>query len=477
MAALAFVIALHVSIAPQVAASKVLYLAGDTTRDAWRAVDFIRSGHFSHEFGAAYESEYFALVFVPFLLIFGNTILCLQMAALFMALAAVVVLYMYVRRIYGLLAALCLGSLFATAPPLLAHLAVFVETSLPLLIGIVMILATSKDPRVKCGSMALAGLFTGFNVYFLFPFAVYLLSFPDELSIFRSPGAARERRCASLCYLAGAATILWKFARAVPFYGYFKFESWFQDFFWSNLNRWRHPGAILSDLWTQWTWCAGSLSTYSRVRDPACMSWLVFFWVIAALGCLTARGRSRRMLVAYGAGLLAIALMQSTRGLGVRHLLALLPFQWLFMAPVIARPGRNLGRVLLIMVVGLITVAQYRLADGAAAMGEISGSKETEDTEYIARLVENQKDIHVNVVADDSNAFFSLKYLAPTAAISYSERSGPEERHGFIYYSRDRTDPVGEPALRKKLLLSGNTAYDLAWLSSSGRRRQLSKSR
>ncbi|MDD5627992.1 MAG: hypothetical protein PHU21_02930, partial [Elusimicrobia bacterium] len=257
------------------AVGSTLYLGGDTTRDAARAIELLRTGRFDHGFGVPYQSDFFALIHAPFLVLFGNTILALQAASLFLGCATVLVLYAWLRRAFGLLPALCIGSLYATAPVLLSHFTVNSEMNIPLFLGTVMLLRTFPTPRARLAALAAAGLFTSCDAYFIFPFAAYLGAEKLRPGAERSPGGRRETICGIALFLCGASLLTWKYAALGRSCGHFGIWPWGGDLVRSNLERWHHPAALLADLWTQWTVSLDSHHCYGPWRGPASWSWVV----------------------------------------------------------------------------------------------------------------------------------------------------------------------------------------------------------
>lgn len=453
------VLGLYLQNAFQAAVSTSLYLGGDTTRDAARIVELLRTGHFSHQFGVPYESGYFSLAYIPFITIFGNTILALQAACLFMGSATVLVLYAWLRRMFGLLPALCVGSLYATSPLLHAHFAVNAEMNIPLMLGLVMLLRTCDAKSARTASIVLSGFFTSCDAYFLFPFTAYLCA--ESLSP-RSRRPTRRELLWSLGYfLLGFSVLGLRFIldrssdnRSAA--------DWYAVFSRLNAERWRHPMHLLQNFWAQWAAGLSSYRSYMPWRGPAPQSWVIWAWLLACAAAFKCAG-GRRWVIGLAAGLLGAALVQSVRGVGLRHMLVFLPLQWACLAALISSAGSQRMRIALAALCAIMIARQDAIC-ASSFRGEYAFSdKVLLDTDLASRLAAMKDDQDI-IVEGTSNAFFCLKYLAPGRPIDMKESTDPATRTGVIRLRRLSGAPSTKTTtLASRLAFNDGVAYAMVY--------------
>ncbi|MBI5239889.1 MAG: hypothetical protein HY926_05415 [Elusimicrobia bacterium] len=460
-AAAGLLLSLYLVLAFRVAAAETLYLGGDTTRDAARAVEFLRTGRFSYEFSSAYESGHFSLLYIPFIKLFGNTILALQAAALGVGCTTVLVLYAWLRRTFGLLPALCVGSLYTTAPSLLSHLTVNAEMNIPLLLGTIMLLRTWQSRAVRRLSLAAAGVFACSAAYIIFPFAAYLWCAG------RSPGKTqgldrRETLLGTGLFLGGLSLLAWKFLVIGASYGHFGAAHWGGEFLRTNLQQWRHPAALLSSLWTQWSAALALHHRWGPWPGPVSWSWVVLAWSAAFIASLAA-AESRRWAVGLGLGLLAAGLVQSPGSLGQRHMIAFLPLQWAFLASVLAQATRPALRRALVALVALIIVKQAMLSAAVSEARRPWADKVRQDTELAARLAGMRDGVEVRIAGGSDNSFFCLKYLSPGRGYSFTKGEGPSQSSGTIHLYAAPPRPTGGRVLATRLFFVDHTSYDVIY--------------
>ncbi|MEK7233677.1 MAG: hypothetical protein AAB268_07670 [Elusimicrobiota bacterium] len=463
--ALAGIFLLHLSTVSIVSETNILYLGGDTAREAWRAWTLLKRGVLLHDYGAPYESDFYCLVFIPFLILFKNTILCLRISGMAATTATVLVLYAFIRRTYGLLAACCLGSIYATSPLLLAHAALGTEYGIPLWIGVFLLLDATQGVRnMKWLPLLAAGVFTSLNAYFILPLLGYLAS-KGSGSRLRASVIARNL----LSYAIGLALLSPKFASWGSPYSYFGPRPWFVEFFMINAPRWEHPGILLGNIWSQMTWSLGSFLTWGSAPARPLNAWLPYCWLLLFIvGFLSDAGR--RWCVAFAAGLLLAALFQSPTGFGARHLLAFLPFCWMMAAPLFREFPRLVHRLPLMLMTFLIVLHQRQICHRYSLHPSL-GDRVIGNSQFLEKFLSQNPHKEITVAADNSNLYFDLKFFFPDKTIFHLETPATpqRERIGVIFVAKEKapthwSDLQRRPAyLLGKYNLSGGTSYDLLY--------------
>lgn len=408
------VLAVHLAFAVSLVHSDVLYLGGDTTREAWRALTLLTTGHLTRDFSVPFESDLYCLVFVPFIALFKNTVLTLQVAGIAFTAATVAVLYGYLRRTYGLCAAVCLGMIYAVSPLLLAHAALNPEYSIPLAIGIILYLETLRSPRAPYAQTALAGFFTSLHPYFLFPYFGYLAGKIDRrgfAGLVKNPASIRPLGKHVLLFLAGLSPLLLKIA-VMHTAGDRGLAQWTGTFAGANIERWKHLGALLRDTWTQLSWGLGSFTVYGSVDAPALLTPLFLLWVFLWIASFSMK-ESRRWAVTLAAGIIPACLIASPVGLGMRHLLAFLPFIWLMLPPFLLRFPGNRGKYLLGIVTAVTLLHYIPVNLSFRRTAHPAGSAVLSDTGRLKDILSAYPGAGASLYSDNSNLFFDLRYLVP----------------------------------------------------------------
>lgn len=435
--------------------SNVLYLGGDTAREAWRALTFISTGHFSRAFSVPFESDLYCLLFVPFIAVFKNSILTLQASGIFFTALTVAVLYGYVRKAYGLFAAACLGALFASSPQLLAHAALGAEFSIPLWVGVILFSETFPSPRAPYVRTTLAGFFVSLHPYFLFPYFGYLAGKLDGETIARlrrDPSANRLPAARhALLFLAGLSPLLLKMA-AAGFAGERGLSSWATRFAGANLERWNSVPHVLQSIVTQFSWSVSSFSIYHTVDAPALITPLFLLWVFLWAMSFSVKG-SRRWAVSIAAGLIPAGIFASPEGLGMRHMLAFLPFCWLMLPPFFSRFPVRKGKYLFAAVAATVLMHNALASVSFREYAAPQGAAVLRDTARIAGLLAASPAKDASLYSDNSNLFHDLRFLVPEKDIRlFDDVTGLEPHTAILFLN-------ATPAQKKRIKVRDLGAY------------------
>jgi len=219
----------------------------------------------------------------------------------------VAVYYAYLRRAYGLLPAVSIGSLFASSPLLAANAAPGSLYSVVLWVGVRLLLDTLRLPRMWHFRMLVAGLFVGFHAYFLFPFLTYLL--------WRVPWSKRRVILRSAPFLLLGCSLyipkwiaMWHHGGVAEWGGLFLADNWV---------RLQHPAALLTNLYGQLGYALDAFPIWGPAGRPALLSGTVLCWMsIMIVGLL--RPQTRRLVSSLAIVLALAACVQSTEKLGAR---------------------------------------------------------------------------------------------------------------------------------------------------------------
>lgn len=455
---LCVVLGAHLFFAVSIINGNVLYLGGDTTREAWRALTLLDTGRLTREFSVPFESDLYCLVIVPFIVLFKNTVLTLQIASVTFTAATVAVLYAYLRRAYGLLAAFCVGMIYAVSPLLLAHTAFNPEYSIPLYIGVIILLETVRSPYAPHARSALAGFFASLHPYFLFPYFGYLAGKIDKrvLSALKeSPKAALKALGRhALLFLAGLSPLLFKIA-AVHVRESGGLARWTESFVYANVVRWQDIPAILYNTATQLSWSISSFTVYGAVNTPALLTPLLFLWLFLWAVSFSVKG-PRRWAVTLAAGIIPAGLVASPAGLGMRHLLAFLPFFWLMLPPLFSKFDVKRGKLLICLVAAIAIMYYVPVNISFRLNAAPEGAAVLRDTDHVSRLLASSPGKEASLYSDNSNFFFDLKYLVPEKDLRlFDDISGLPPRTALLILG-------APPSGREKL-------FDLGTYRVSGR--------
>ena len=461
----ALLLGLHLWLVVHALVGHVLYLGGDSMRDAWPAWKFLQTGRVDRALASPYESGLFPLLLTPFLALFGNTILCLKVASAALTSATVVLFYGFLYRAFGVLAALCLGAVCATSPLLLTHAAWGSLYAVAPWTALILFLSTLSDPRARAVTWAAAGLFTAFNAYFIFPLFVFGLwrGFPAPTERM-ARARALPRPAAFWAFALGVVPLAYRIAAA---HGSGDVGSWLDQFWRTSLEHWRHPLNSVSAVWRQMSWSLDSAHFYhsrlgAPLMDAVSCSWLA----LTAAGAMWRR--TRRLTFALLSGLAAAAFIQSLAGVALRHMLAFLPFQWLLLAPMIATPRGRWMRHVAGSFAFLLTLRQLGLDLFFIAAVQATGATITRDLAALAQELADRPASSATVAADNPNLYLGLLFLAPSHEIRYVDSAGKlASGQGIVLLSAGRPLRDTEDLFRAKIagrryaLLTGRTRYEI----------------
>jgi hypothetical protein len=436
------IVTLHLSLATDLMSVNALCLAGETTREAWRALMFLSEKHFIHTFNVLFESDLYCFLFVPFLHFFGNSVLTLKLAGLSFSLLTVCVLYVYLRRAYGLTAALCFGSVYAASPLLLAHATLASEFSIPLWIGILLLLET-LGPAGNYFIALAAGFFTSLHPYLVFPLFGYIAG--RVLVDFRKPPPYHRN-------VVIPAYIVLFFIGLLPLeYRLFCGQTapgtlapWCGHLFTTNASHWDNLLRTVQNLWVQVTWSAGSFRSSQPAHGPALLNAAVVLWAVLLAMALLFR-ESRRWAVTLAAGLLPAAFITAPTGLGMRHLLAFWPFFWLPAAALTAQLSWRQGKFILCAAAAAVCW-QYYAIDMKVLAHNTQGMRIAAGVEGVKNVLAMTPRPQAVIISRDSNLFYDMKYLLPGKEICGREPTdGLREGEALILLPKGDADRGLDP--------------------------------
>jgi len=413
LAAVSAVLLLNLYLSVTLISFNPLYLGADVTRDAWRALTFINSGHFTHLYSIFFESDLFCFAFVPFLLVFKNTLLALQVSSVTLCALTVLIYYIFIRRKYGLLPAFGVGCVYATSPLLLSNYCMNPDQSVCLFISIILALETMNSKYAGPAAMALGGFFTSLHPYFLFPFSAYFLSkyfykWPIDIN--------REKIKAAIKYLAlfaaGMSPLALKYlSPTAP--GLQEIAKWYDRFRQSNTDNIWNILPAMKNMIVQFSWSLGSFTIDGPAHSKAVLFGFVFaVWAVSCCVGMFFR-RSRQWILCLFTGLLFSACVISPDGFGMRHMLAMLPFYWIFLAPIVLHFSARTFKIIFLAFMIAVSVFQVNICrhyvknDASMAVAEINSM------EYFVSTLKLSEKKYLYIHSFDANLFYGLKYFLP----------------------------------------------------------------
>ncbi|MDD5627993.1 MAG: hypothetical protein PHU21_02935, partial [Elusimicrobia bacterium] len=176
-----------------------------------------------------------------------------------------------------------------------------------------------------------------------------------------------------------------------------------------------------------------------------------------------AKAQTRGWAIGLGLGLLAAGLVQSTLGLGLRHMLVFLPLQWAFLAAILAQESRPAARAALAAAVALVVFRQTVSGSQALAAQYPLAERVRADTELASTLARFREEVDISIDGGRDNAFFCLKFLLPGRRISFTERAGPDRSEGLIHLSRGTPRPPGGQVLASRLIFNDGASYAVVY--------------
>lgn len=474
------VLLLHIHLAAQAIQRNPLYLGGDSTRDVWQALNFLKRGLANPEGIGPYATDLFSLLLTPPLAVWGASILFLQMGSLVFSTLTILVLYCYSRRAFGLVAGCLIGILYATSPLLLGHCAIGCEFNIILWVSLLLLLGTIEKPWAPFLQALLAGLFTSLHIYFLFPLAVYLgwktLSVRPRVDHLKT----WKKGCVLfLLFFIGFSPCLAILTRP-------RFLPWFSPFLQNTVAHGRALSNVARDLLVQLSWSLDSITVWGPARANPRLTWPVCAWLLLAAASLRQK-ETRGLVASLACGLALAALIPSDYGLGMRHLLAFLPFYWLPLGMLLSQAPARWARTALICLSLSLAFHQYRLVgDWLRQPNRTASSTEEIDNHfYVSRLAALLPIKSMTVIANDSNFYFALKLLCPDMDIRIVPKNPekkldlaeflnpPRNRSGILLFGQaagsDWADSLNPTLGRKsrvhifKKRLIGTTSFDLYW--------------
>lgn len=419
----------------------VLYLCGDVTREASRAYWFLQNGTIHHNYSYPFEADLFCLSFLPFLVFFKNSVLAVQIGGIALGTLTITVLYLFIRRTYGLMAGLFVGSIYAVSPLLLGHSMLSPIFEVPLWIAIVLLLETFTGRAIGYISIFAAGMFTAFSPYFVFPYFGYILG--------RLLGGGGIQRAtfrkiilALSVYLLGWSVFyLPKFLSNPAHLA--NTTAFLNGLLATNAERAQNLPALIKNFGVQLTWSLYSILRYGASKESAMTTWIVYLWGISMFVAVFFKD-SRRWVITLAFGFLPACFISSgvsASGIGMRHFLAFLPFYWLIYAPAISNIKWENGKLGFCLVALVVTTEYFLLARLALIIPQNVAFAEVilRDAEYMKHFFSLCPRKYIFIREYDKNLFSGLTYLVPEKkTVSISEAKQGE--YGAIYLCKE-SDP------------------------------------
>ena len=438
--AFCFVIGLHFYLIVDMNYVNVLYLGGDTTRVTNQANKFLQTGVCYPDLNDTFESGFFCLSFIPFLILFKNTILAIQIANIFFGILTVTVLFLFIRRTTGLISALCIGAIYATSPMLLGHCMPEPLFLIPLWLGIILLLETFKGQTVKYVSVFTAGIFTGFTCYFIFPYFGYVLGLILHKNLIRH---ITFKKIGLFIFLYILGFLLCYFHNFMPKAGSLHNLLLFVNLlFEANIERLRHVLELISNFWVQLTWSLDSNLSYGASNNPALYTLLVYFWILCMFISVFFKD-SRRWAITLAIGFIPACLLSSISsdtGIGMRHFLSFLPFYWLMLASLISRVPWRRGKYIICIVAVIIATRYFNLnrqfienPDNISFADKILRDAQYMKS-YFSLCSRNTIVVDSN---DDNNLCLGLQYFIPDKNIVSIPTKKKKNEPGFIYLCKE----------------------------------------
>lgn len=426
------VIGLHLFLVTDILSANVIYLGGDTTREAWRALSLLSKGQFVPDEVSAFISGFHCIVFIPFIIFFQNTTLCLKIAGITLTLSTVCVLYFFIRRTYGLLSAFFAGCLIAASPGLLAHCTLISYFAAPLYIGIILIMESINKKQIIYLQAFTVGFFTSLHPYIIFPFFGYLIGRISK-STFRVFKLKEIIKCI-IFFLMGLIPYAYKFI----FYrntSFNKLNISFNHFVKYNSSRWIDIPAVLKDTFTQLSWSLDSFKIYVHINQPFLFSFFVILWFILIITAFLHK-ESRRWAVSFISGLIFAGFFVSTHGgLGVRHVLTFMPFLYLIPAAMISKISWRIGKISICILV-IILAIRYCQID-YFYIRKYSPEHISANFEHLTSFISRVPDRGVKIFSDSDSLYFGLKFFVPEKNITIAPIDTIHENTDFILLIRN----------------------------------------
>lgn len=421
--ALAFctVIGIHLALVIRMISVNVLFLGGDTTREAWRALMFLKQGRLVHDFGMPYESDFFSFLFVPFMLVFKNTIISLQIAGVSLTAATVSILYLFVRRTYGLTAAFFVGCIYAVSPLLMAHCTLFTLSAVPLFIGAILLMETAFGLFSTYLVMLAAGIFTSLQPYFLFPFFGYVAGRIRPGFFHLSLASCRKYFTYAFLFLLGLSPVIYKFTSDPS--TSFLARHWNSKFVHANAMLFSGIFNRIGEFWIQLSWSLDSFVIYGKADAPFRVTVIVLSWVLVLSWSVFSKA-SRRWGISLVAGLIPACFIVSMRGLGMRHFMTFMPFYWLMLASLIAASPWRKGKPVFCLF-AFIVAARYLYNDLTFLKNSEAVAPINDTYKLISFLALSPKK-NIRVYSNNDNLFFDLKYFLPDKNVTLHKSDAGE---------------------------------------------------